>query len=129
MISSSTRRLTGGLFEYRDLGAVALKGFAENVPAWRVLALSGKDLVQSGSASPVQLANFFAGDVNNRGGVRLAVKDLDGDTRADLVVGSGTGAGSRVTAFAGKSIPTNGAPPELFAFDAFAGFTGGVFVG
>jgi predicted ATPase/class 3 adenylate cyclase len=37
VIASSTRRLTGGLFEYRDLGAVALKGFAENVPACRVL--------------------------------------------------------------------------------------------
>ena len=39
VIASSTRRLTGGLFEYRDLGAVALKGFAENVPAWQVLWL------------------------------------------------------------------------------------------
>jgi class 3 adenylate cyclase len=29
VIASITRRLTGGLFEYRDLGAVALKGFAE----------------------------------------------------------------------------------------------------
>jgi class 3 adenylate cyclase/predicted ATPase len=37
VIASSTRRLTGGLFEYRDLGAVALKGFAEDVPAWQVL--------------------------------------------------------------------------------------------
>jgi class 3 adenylate cyclase/predicted ATPase len=37
VIASSTRRLTGGLFEYRDLGTVALKGFAENVPAWQVL--------------------------------------------------------------------------------------------
>jgi class 3 adenylate cyclase len=37
VIASSTRRLIGGLFEYRDLGAVALKGFAEDVPAWRVL--------------------------------------------------------------------------------------------
>jgi class 3 adenylate cyclase len=43
VISSSTRRLTGGLFEYRDLGVVALKGFAENVPAWRVLAVSGAE--------------------------------------------------------------------------------------
>src|SRR5215831_15504091 len=34
VIASSTRRLTGGLFEYRDLGVVALKGFAEQVPAW-----------------------------------------------------------------------------------------------
>jgi hypothetical protein len=37
VIASTTRRLIGGLFEYRDLGAVALKGFAENVPAWKVL--------------------------------------------------------------------------------------------
>ena len=28
VIASSTRRLTGGLFEYRDLGDVTLKGFA-----------------------------------------------------------------------------------------------------
>jgi class 3 adenylate cyclase len=37
VIASSTRTLTGGLFEYRDLGTVALKGFAEKVPAWQVL--------------------------------------------------------------------------------------------
>jgi hypothetical protein len=37
VIASSTRRLTAGLFEYRDLGAVALKGFGEDVPAWQVL--------------------------------------------------------------------------------------------
>jgi len=37
VIASSTRRLNGRLFEYRDLGTVALKGFAENVPAWQVL--------------------------------------------------------------------------------------------
>jgi class 3 adenylate cyclase len=37
VIDKSTRHLTGGLFEYRDLGTVSLKGFAENVPAWQVL--------------------------------------------------------------------------------------------
>jgi class 3 adenylate cyclase/predicted ATPase len=37
VISASTRRLTGGLFEYRDLGTVSLKGFAESVPAFQVL--------------------------------------------------------------------------------------------
>ena len=31
--------MVGGLFEYRDLGTVALRGFAENVPAWQVLGL------------------------------------------------------------------------------------------
>jgi class 3 adenylate cyclase len=34
VIAASTQRLTGALFEYRDLGAVSLKGFAENVRAW-----------------------------------------------------------------------------------------------
>jgi class 3 adenylate cyclase len=37
VIASSTRQLIGGLFEYRDLGTVSLKGFAENVLAWQVL--------------------------------------------------------------------------------------------
>ena len=40
VIAASTRRLTGGLFEYRDLGTVAVKGFAENVSAWQVLGVS-----------------------------------------------------------------------------------------
>jgi class 3 adenylate cyclase len=37
VIAAATRRLTGGMFDYRDLGTTALKGFAENVPAWQVL--------------------------------------------------------------------------------------------
>jgi class 3 adenylate cyclase/tetratricopeptide (TPR) repeat protein len=37
VIDSLTWRMTGGLFEYRDLGTVSLKGFAEAVPAWQVL--------------------------------------------------------------------------------------------
>jgi class 3 adenylate cyclase len=41
VIAASTRRLTAGLFDYRDLGTIALKGFAENVPAFQVLRASG----------------------------------------------------------------------------------------
>jgi class 3 adenylate cyclase/predicted ATPase len=37
VIAAGTRRLVGDLFEYRDLGAVALKGLAAPVPAWQVL--------------------------------------------------------------------------------------------
>ena len=37
VIAPSTRRLTGGLFEYVDLGAVEIKGFAAPVRASRVL--------------------------------------------------------------------------------------------
>jgi class 3 adenylate cyclase/predicted ATPase len=37
VIAEDTRRLIGGLFDYEDLGAVTLKGFAAPVRAWRVL--------------------------------------------------------------------------------------------
>jgi class 3 adenylate cyclase len=43
VIAAATRRLTGGLFEYRDLGTAALKGFAENVPAWQVLGVGAAE--------------------------------------------------------------------------------------
>jgi hypothetical protein len=43
VIASSTRKLTGrALFEYRDLGTVALKGFAD-VPAWQVIGSSAAE--------------------------------------------------------------------------------------
>src|SRR4029077_15889598 len=37
VIGAGTRRLVGDLFEYRDLGAVEVKGVAEPMPAWQVL--------------------------------------------------------------------------------------------
>src|SRR6516165_1062233 len=40
VIAPSTRRLTGGHFDYRGLGGVTLKGFDEPVSAWQVLAES-----------------------------------------------------------------------------------------
>ena len=41
LICKSTRQLTGGHFEYRDLGPVALKGWAEPIQAWHVVRTSG----------------------------------------------------------------------------------------
>src|SRR6202030_2972158 len=41
VIARGTRRLVGDLFEYRDLGAVEVKGIAAPVPAWQVLRPSG----------------------------------------------------------------------------------------
>jgi class 3 adenylate cyclase len=43
VIEPNTRRLTGGLFDYRDVGAVALKGFADDVRAWQVMGLSAAE--------------------------------------------------------------------------------------
>jgi class 3 adenylate cyclase/tetratricopeptide (TPR) repeat protein len=37
VIAASTRRLVGDLFEYRDLGAVEVKGIASRIPVWQVL--------------------------------------------------------------------------------------------
>ena len=95
----------------------------------RVFALSAARTC-SGGATRRALANFFAGDPDNRGGVRVAVKDLDGDAKADIVVGAGTGgraAGDRVP---GQDDPRPAAPrPRTSTFDAFPGFTGGIFVG
>src|SRR5215470_12820716 len=37
VIAAGTRRLVGDLFEYRDLGAIKVKGISGAVPAWQVL--------------------------------------------------------------------------------------------
>jgi hypothetical protein len=50
------------------------------------------------------LANFFAFDAEQRGGVRLAVKDADGDARADLLAGSGEGQRGVVHVYLGASL-------------------------
>src|SRR5271168_2387033 len=43
VIASSTKQLISGLFEYRDLGAVTLKGFAADVKAWQVLGVGAAE--------------------------------------------------------------------------------------
>jgi hypothetical protein len=116
--------VTGGDLDADGFAEVIAGGGPGGGP--RLFALSGAGLL---AGRQEVRANFFAGDTSNRGGVRVAARDLDGDGFADLVAGSGTGAGSRVTGYSGRGAPANGAPVELFAFNALPGFTGGVFVG
>jgi len=85
----------------------------------RVSAFSGAELLRG---NQTRVADFFAGDPAIRDGVRVAAKDLDGDDRADLIVG----AGGRVTGYAGASLVANPAPDPLLTLDALAG---GVYVG
>src|SRR6516165_8945393 len=41
LVCENTRRLTWGLFDYRHLGLLALRGWADPMPVWQVLAASG----------------------------------------------------------------------------------------
>ncbi len=101
----------------------------------RVFALSGNLIVngQIDAAYGNPIANFFvANDSLTRGGVRLAVKDLDGDDRADLITSSGDNLPSHVRVYRGATIPqANGVePPLLQEFDPFGiVLANGVFVG
>ena len=89
----------------------------------RVTAFDGQALTATNTQ--VRRADFFAGDSNDRLGVRPAVKDLDGDARADLVTASATT--GRVTLYPGSRLAAGNLDP-LADFDAIPG-AAGVFVG
>jgi hypothetical protein len=84
-----------------------------------VRAFSGKD----GSV----IANFFAFDSGHRSGVTVAVGDVNGDGKLDIITGSGPGDGSEIRIFDGTKL---GQPDAHFAslFPYDAGYRGGVFV-
>jgi subtilisin-like proprotein convertase family protein len=92
----------------------------------RVLVLSGKDLVNSNQLTT--LADFFAGDPNSRGGVRVATKDVNGDGKADVIAGDGDGQRSTVATYDGATL-IGQAYVASTEFDAFGNATGGVYVG
>jgi serralysin len=76
--------------------------------------------------APVEVAGFFAYDLGFTGGVRVAAADVvDGDGRADIVTGPGSGGGPEVIVFS----LAGGTPTAALSFPAYPlGFTGGVFV-
>ena len=90
----------------------------------RVLALSGYDLVTTGSLTP--LASFFAGPSTLRGGVRLVAKDFDGDAMAELVTGSGDT--SAVFVYGNAALNSTSPQPDD-GLDMLPGLLPGVHVG
>src|SRR5262249_39526916 len=109
-------------------------GFAELVfgggpgGAPRVRAISGKGLLAAGALNNLdqldasaQLANFFAGDSNLRGGVRLSVRDVDGDGRADVTTGSGDGDPAAVRVYLAGHLLGNSTPTPDQELDPFGG--------
>jgi subtilisin family serine protease len=64
------------------------------------------------------LANFFAYDIGFTGGVRIAIGDLDGDGKADLITAPGLGGGPNVRAYSGAEIALGNV---VLTHDALAG--------
>ncbi len=122
------------------VGDVDGDGFADLVfgggpgGAPRVFVLSGAlvsaNNVAGAQAAPV--ANFFvAGNSSDRGGVRVAAVNADGDAKADVAAGSGEGSPSRVRVYLGRNFSGGGEPGTSQDLDPFGGavLPGGVFVG
>jgi hypothetical protein len=118
---------------YVSVGDVNGDGFGDIIAgagpggAPHIKVLSGSDLLTFGPGSTQEFATFFAGDPGNRGGVRVAAKDLDGDGFVDLLTGPGDG-NDVVTAYRGSSLAQGGSD-ILFTNDPFGGILDGVFVG
>ena len=122
--------LRNGVFP--AVGDINGDGFAEVIGGGgpgggpRVRALDGKSLLGTTSVQ-VPVANFFAGDLNDRSGVRVVVKNLDDDTRADIVTGLGNI--GTVNGYLGNTIaPTSNPPATFFSFNPLVD-NSGVFVG
>jgi hypothetical protein len=102
----------------------------------RVRVFDGQALLGAGlfanldDVGSAQRANFFAGDSALRGGVRLAMRDVDANGKADLVTGSGEGEASRVRVFLAGNLLANANPTADQELDPFGQtLANGVFVG
>jgi len=92
----------------------------------RVQVFDGKSLITTPDA-PVSLINFFAFTNSSRNGVRVAVKNIDGDGVPDLLLGEGSGNISRVRTFAGGRLDALKSPnllDDTVLFDDFASLNG-----
>lgn len=74
-------------------------------------------------ANGAELASFFAYDAGFSGGVRVAAGDVNGDGRADIITGTGSGSAAHVKVFDGSNLNV------LQSFLPFSTqYTGGVHV-
>ena len=100
-------------------------------PRVRVITLANAQASANTGNTAAATNDFFAYEDTFRGGVTVAVGELTGDSRADIVAGSGVGGGPRVRVFdatvvaAGSSTPA--ALSDFFAYDQ--AFRSGVNVG
>jgi uncharacterized protein (TIGR03118 family) len=102
--------LTAGDFNGDGFADLAFGGGPGGGP--RVLVVSGNLLRQGmiDAAENTPIANFFAFDGSQRGGVRVATKEGDSDTRRELVVGSGESQMPATVVYPGATLQ-GGTPP------------------
>jgi hypothetical protein len=97
----------------------------------RVLIVDAARLLAYGTSAVEQsFGNFFAFDSSARGGVRISVKDLDGDARLDLIAATGDLAVGRIATYRSVYLTA----PEPLAEELLEPFgssllTDGIFVG
>jgi hypothetical protein len=108
--------LAAGDFDADGFADIAVAAGVGGGPA--VAVFSGKALLRN---ETVRLAEFVQGDAADRNGARVAVRDLNGDGRADLVGGGG----GRVRGYLGSSLVGGGNPAAAFDLDPAAGIVVG----
>ena len=96
-----------------------------------VFAVGGSFSLDDPGRESLTISNFFAGDPDSRGGIRVSARDIDGDGLADIVTGSGDNLPPEVRLYRGTTLQANPFSPGVDqSIIPFGGIlANGVFVG
>ena len=106
-------------------GAADIVVSAADGTAPRIAVFDGRSLAKNRT---VMFASFFAGDLNNHSGVRVATADVDGDGRIDLIVSPGSGSDGTIRIYSGAN-GFAGTPTPSRTITNSAWSSNGTFVG